>query len=66
MPQNGRKNMFRDKQTTKKVALMFSDAKVLQKGNSCVFELCQQTRKLQCLTVEIAHLEAKKQKQRTA
>ena len=29
MPENGRKNVFREKQTTKKVPLMFLDVKVL-------------------------------------
>ena len=29
MPQNGKKNVLRDKQTTKKVPLMFLDLKVL-------------------------------------
>ena len=29
MPQNGRKNIFRDKQTTKKVPLIFLDVQVV-------------------------------------
>ena len=29
MPQNGRKNIFRDKQTTKKVPLTFLDVQVV-------------------------------------
>ena len=29
IPENGRKNVFRDKQTTNKVAVMFLDVKVL-------------------------------------
>ena len=29
MPENGRNNIFRDKQTTNKVPLMFLDVKVL-------------------------------------
>ena len=29
MPKNGRKNIFRDKQTTNKVPLIFFDVKVL-------------------------------------
>ena len=29
MPENGRKNNFRDKQTTNKVPLIFSDVKML-------------------------------------
>ena len=32
MPQNGRKNIFRDKQTKNKVPLMFLDVKVLPKS----------------------------------
>ena len=32
MPQNDRKKIFRDKQTTNKVPLMFLDAKVLTDG----------------------------------
>ena len=40
MAQNGRKNIFREKQTTNKVPLMFLDVKVL-------FGLCQETSTVQ-------------------
>ena len=53
MLENGRKNIFRDKQTTIKVPLMFLDVKVLTEGNNCVFGLCQQRSKVQCMYLRL-------------
>ena len=47
MRENGRKNIFREKQTTNKVPLMVLDVEV-RKGNNCVFGVCQRTIKVQC------------------
>ena len=37
MPENGRKNVFSDKQTTNKLPLMFLDAKVLTQKVTMTF-----------------------------
>ena len=44
MPQNRTNKLFRDKQVTNKVQLMY-----LRKGHNCVFERSQEARKVQCM-----------------
>ena len=41
--------MYKDNETTRKVALIFQILKSLPKGNTYVFPLLQQTRRVQCL-----------------
>ena len=48
MPENGRKNICRDKETTNHVLLMFLRLKCLRKGTNSIFELSQQRREVQC------------------
>ena len=40
-PENGRENVFMDKQTTNKVPLMSLDAEVLTQSNNGVFGSCK-------------------------
>ena len=53
LPHNGRKNIFRKKETTKKEPLKL--LKFLQKDKNCVFGLCQQTSKVQFIHVAFEH-----------
>ena len=61
MDENGRKNICRDKENTNKLPLMFLMLNCLRKGTNCIFELIQQTRKVQCtyknlkISSEIGH-----------
>ena len=47
MPENGRKNICRDKQTTNKVPLMYLTLKCLRQGTNSIFQLFQQGREIQ-------------------
>ena len=60
MPENDRKNIFRDKQTTNKVPLMFLDVRVLTENY--VFGCCQQTSKVQCMNFEFKGLKVSSKK----
>ena len=53
MPQNGRKNIFTDRQSTNKNPLMFLDLK----DNNFFFGLCEQTRKEKCMYFMFKNLE---------
>ena len=58
MLQNSRKNIFRVKQTTNKVPLIFLDVKVLlRKRNNYIFGLSQQTIKVQCMYLAFQNVE---------
>ena len=62
MPENGRKNIFREKETTNKVPLMFLDVKCLRKGKNCGFGVCQQTSKVQCIYLAFRNLKISSKK----
>ena len=47
MTENGKKNIFRDKQTTKKIPLILSTLKCFPKGSNYVFGFYQKTTKVQ-------------------
>ena len=48
MPEDGRKNICRHKETTKKIMLMFLRLKCLRKSSNCVFKRFQETKNLEC------------------
>ena len=63
MLKNGRKYMFRDKQTTNNVPLIFFDViKFLRKRNNCIFGIFQKTSKLQCMHLAVKNLEISSKK----
>ena len=61
-PENGTKNIFRDKQTTKKVPLMFQMLNSFWKGKNCVFGLSQQASKVQCMYLAFQNLKTSSEK----
>ena len=47
MVENGRKNIFKDKQTRNKIPMMFYMLKCFRKDNNWVFRFCQKTSKVE-------------------
>ena len=55
MLEKGRNDILRDKQTTKKVAPIFSDVKVIY-GTITILGLCEETRKVECTYIAFQKL----------
>ena len=49
-------------ETTNKVPLMLLDVKVFSESNNCVFVLCQQTNKVQCMHIAFTNVKITRKK----
>ena len=58
-PENGRKNIFRHKETTNNTPLMFLDVKVHTERYNFIFRLCQETRKVQSMYLAFTQQKAR-------
>ena len=62
MPENGGKNIFREKQITTRYRKCFQVMKCLRKSNDCVFGLIQQTIEVQCMYLAFKEVEIRSKK----